>query len=156
MRKNLILLSLLALPPATNAITSALVTVTGHLYAPTTCDLSQPPVVDFGDVLTDGIDRGEYEEAIDIRLDCQNRNPVQNVNVQIDFAGVTDNRLPVSGAEGFELALKRNGAVQNLNTPFQIDKDGPLNLTLAAVKKPGEDYKLGAFTATATVVVSVI
>ncbi|CAI0968319.1 fimbrial protein [Serratia quinivorans] len=155
MRKALISLSLLVLPLSSMAASSVVITVTGELYAPTTCSLSQPPDIDFGNVLTTGIDNVEYEKPVDMRLDCQNRNPLQSVNVQIDVPGAAANLIPVSGAEGFELALKMSGAAQNLNTPIRMDQDGPLNLTLTPVKKAGEDYKLGQFTATATVVVSV-
>lgn len=155
MRKALISLSLLALPFSALAATSVVVTVTGELYAPTTCDLSDPPAVNFDDVLTTGIDNGSYERPIDITLTCLNRNPLESVNVQINVPGATANLIPVSGAEGFELALKMSGAAQNLNTPIRMDQDGPLNLTLTPVKKAGEAYKLGPFNATATVVVSV-
>jgi len=155
MRKALISFSLLALSLSSMAASSVVITVTGELYAPTTCDLSQPPTVDFGDVLTSGIDNGEYEQPIDIRLDCQNRNPLQSVSVQINASSGNTNLIPVTGAAGFELALKRSGAAQNLNTPIRMDQDGPLNLTLTPVKKTGEAYVLGSFQATATVVVSV-
>lgn len=155
MRKALISLSLLALPLSSMAASSVVITVTGELFAPTTCSLSQPPMVNFSDVLTTGIENGDYEQPIDMRLDCQNRNPLQSVNVQIDVPGAAANLIPVSGAEGFELALKMSGVAQNLNTPFRMDQDGQLNLTLTPVKKAGEAYKLGPFNATATVVVSV-
>lgn len=157
MRKAIISSLLLALPISSWAASSVVVNVTGQLYAPTTCNLTQPPTVDFGNVLTSGIDNGEYEKPIDMRLDCQNRNPQQNVNVKINVSGGTGNFIPVTGAAaGFQLALKRNGANQPLNTDFKMDQDGPLNLTLTPVKQSGVDYKLGSFTATATVVVSVI
>lgn len=155
MRKALLSFALLALPFSALAATSVVVTVTGELYAPTTCDLSDPPPVDFGDVLTSGIDSGSYERPIDITLSCQNRNPLESVNVQISVPGAAANLIPVSGAKGFELALKMNGNAQNVNTPIRMDQDGSLNLTLTPVKKTGEAYVLGAFTATATVVVSV-
>ncbi len=156
MRKALLSLSLLALPFSTLAATSVQITVTGELYAPTTCDLSDPPPVDFGDVLTTGIDSGSYERPIDITLTCQNRNPLQEVTVEITAANGSDNLIPVSGAAaGFELALKRDSKPQKLDAPITLDQDGPLNLTLTPVKKAGEAYRLGAFSATATVKVSV-
>ncbi|HEY3983524.1 fimbrial protein [Cedecea sp.] len=158
MRNALIVLPLLTLPLTVLANTSVVVNVTGHLYAPTSCSLTTPPTVAFGDVLTTDVDSGNSRsvQPIDITLTCQDRNPIQSVMVQIEATGGNGNLIPVNGAKGLELSLKRAGNDQNLATPIQLDTDGPLNLSLMLVKKSGEDYDAGAFTATATVKVDVV
>ncbi|MEA5206348.1 fimbrial protein [Enterobacter mori] len=155
MRKVAWLLSLL-IPVTVQASNELHITITGMIYIKTSCSLTQPPEVDFGDILTTGIDNNDYEKPIDITLSCSNRNPLQSVEVRVDAPGASGNMFPVNGADGFELALLRNGAPQPLNTPFVPAADGPLNLSLQPVKKVGENYKLGDFRALATVTVEII
>ena len=155
MIKLFALFTLAAIPLSGMAASSITVSVSGTLHAPTTCSLSNPGVIDFGDVLTDRIDGNEYEQEVPVNLTCANRNPLQSVNVQINVPGASNNLIPVSGVKGFDLALKRAGNNQNLNTPFILPTDGPLALTLTPVKN-NDTFTLGAFTATATIVVSVI
>lgn len=156
MRNALIVLPFLAMPLTALANTSVVVNVTGHLYAPTTCSLTTPPTVVCGDVLTTDVDKGDRVQPIEITLSCQDRNPLQSVMVQVDASGGSGNLIPVSGAKGLELALKKDGSDQNLGTPVKLDTDGPLNLSLTLVKKASEAYDAGAFTATATVTVDVV
>lgn len=120
MRNALIVLPFLAMPLTALANTSVVVNVTGHLYAPTTCSLTTPPTVVFGDVLTTDVDKGDRVQPIEITLSCQDRNPLQSVMVQVDASGGSGNLIPVSGAKGLELALKKDGSDQNLGTPVKL------------------------------------
>ncbi|MCW6030434.1 fimbrial protein [Pantoea sp. JK] len=135
---------------------SAHITVTGHFYVETSCSLSQPSTIAFGDVITTEVNEGTREENLGLTLTCQNFNPLQDVILQIDAVDGYANIIPVSGAKGIQLALKRNGADQNLATPIKMTSSGPLNLSVTIVKKAGEPYEPGDFTASATIKVDVI
>ncbi|NJQ21813.1 fimbrial protein [Pantoea sp. LS15] len=159
MRKSLILLSLLAAPMLTQAATTVNVSVKGTLHMPTTCDLGSAAVqVEFDDILTDKINGTNYVKPVPITLTCSNRNPLQSVYVRINApAGTAADRIPINGtAKGFELQLKRNNVSQSLNTNIKMDADGDLKLTLTPVNVTAVPYVTGAFTAAATVVVSIV
>lgn len=155
MLKFLTLLLMLGMPLSTLAAPSITVNVIGTLHAPTVCDLSDPGTIDFGDLLTDSINGTTHEKPLNISLTCVYRNPLQSVSVAFNAVGATANLMPVKGVTGFDLALKREGSVQNINSPFVPITDGSLNLTLTPVKN-SDPFSPGAFTATATVMVSVI
>lgn len=160
MRNPLSSIILLMLSPLALANTSAVVTVEGVLHMPTICALSQPADIDMGDILTTDINGSSHAQDLGITLTCQNRNPLQSVNIQVSSIGGVGNRVPLSpqpnSAEGFELALKKGSVDQNLDTDVRVDTDGDLNLSLTPVVKAGEAFKAGPFKATVTVVVTVV
>lgn len=156
MRNKLILLSLLTLPLSGMAATSVNVSVTGTLFMPMSCDLgAATKTIAFGDIYSERINGTEYKKDLGISMTCTNWNGFQSAKIRITGTGTTTNKLPIAGtAKGFQLALKRNNTAVNFGTDITIPAQGDLQLSLTPEKNTAA-FVAGAFTAAATVVVTV-
>lgn len=156
MHKFLRVLPLLTLPLSAYAADTVTLTVSGHLYKSTVCNVTAASdTIALGDIVSSRINGSEYQTPLGVTLTCTDRNGIQNVNVKVIGTGTTTNKLPVTGdARGFYLALKRGSAAQNFSENIRMDTDGPLNLSLTPERNT-DAWADGDFSASVTIEVTV-
>lgn len=130
---------------------------TGTLRAMTQCKVNDDQVINvpFGNVSVNKVDSGIYFRTINYSLDCGSVGASNTVLMTLRATPVaTSDSTIATSAAGLWAQFYKEGAPVPLNKEFKIDDPtSPPKLEVKLVKDPDTDFKEGAFTATATLMV---